>query len=849
MRKLIPLFLMVWLVIPFHSVVAAPQPVSVYYEGADGGVKTALDLCDTCSLTSDMAAADVLVLNGSLKDSAAVQQRLQAGAGLVMILSDGVRAEDLSAVLGQPVTLSAGPDEQAASLAVTAGDDPVQTGINWSSAPQVRERVILQGGSFTTLVESFEDKTGLLLAHTDLPVYVFTPALGDENHQFQEWAYFNYLIHHLAVRAGGGEPASFADYPGSPVPHNAERLSLGLLLLGVLILAISAYILVRRYSRAHPEALDRLVIDPSKFKLREIGTDWEEIGFHRPLGGFFMALFFGILLFVPLIIYQNLILPVYILPSAQALGIWGRVTQFFNLIWLFFDMGTSVAFIKFFSQYRVKDPRRGVLYGQVFVWWQAISGAVQVALLLMLAGTFAPRTAYAIYTWSVIIHTAIQLPGFYQVMRHSLTALQRFDYAQILDLGLALIFPMLTQPVFVTIMVAWGNTHPVFGPSMGGVIGMGLAAYAAEALTFVIGLWLFRRLGYNAKVFFMAHFDWSTIKESFRFGVFDMLGSAAWGAGQALEILITQARLVNYAEIWGNWMLAQNFVYAYNVLATLYNNLMPSISEAISHGRRVLSQFYSAMAYKWGGLISAMLLAELLAVADRFILGASGPEFVRAAAYATPLLIWGAVQYPSWVGDNVQRGANRPWLIFTMVGLEQVIRVALAWVLLPTLQINALIIAYIVGIMIKNVVAYLLNHRLCYPQRFYVWQSLIAPLLAGAVHYGVLRLISGWLWQGDQVSSILIFFIAILPSYPLYAFFYGLFGGWDNDTLEDTRKAVGLSGFTRPMAWLFWRCTALGARFSPLHGRFPISLYPAAMQEANDLETERVSLLQGEQGA
>ena len=98
-----------------------------------------------------------------------------------------------------------------------------------------------------------------------------------------------------------------------------------------------------------------------------------------------------------------------------------------------------------------------------------------------------------------------------------------------------------------------------------------------------------------------------------------------------MEILITQTRLVNYAEVWGNWGIAQNFIFGFNVLDTLYNNLMPSISEAISHARRMLSQYYAAMAYKWGGLISAFIGAVLLAVADRFILGASGPEFVRAA--------------------------------------------------------------------------------------------------------------------------------------------------------------------------------------------------------------------------
>ncbi len=63
------------------------------------------------------------------------------------------------------------------------------------------------------------------------------------------------------------------------------------------------------------------------------------------------------LLFIPLIIYQNVVLPVYILPSAQALGIWGRVTQFFSLAWTFFDLGTSIAFIKYLSEYRVHDPK------------------------------------------------------------------------------------------------------------------------------------------------------------------------------------------------------------------------------------------------------------------------------------------------------------------------------------------------------------------------------------------------------------------------------------------------------------------------------------------------------------
>jgi len=843
MRKIFLILLLLSLLFLSPVSVSADNTLNVYFAGTSGAISTALTLDKNIQLVSDVSAADVFVLNGAITDDAAILARIQEGAGLVLILGPDLSASQLNTFLGVNTSFIY-IDAPLSLITSSTISDPILKDIIWTGSPQVRQRYSLSGSSFTPLVSGFEDGSLILgkMRRGEGLVYLFTAFLNGDNPQFQEWAYFNYLIYYLVESSAGRTPLPFAKYPASPVPHASDQVILYLLLAGLLLISGLAYWIVRRYSLRHPEALDVVVSDREKFTVREAHTDWEDIGFHRPLAGFFMAFFLGILIFVPLIIYQNLVLPVYILPSAQAIGIWGRVTQFFALIWNFFDMGTSIAFVKFFSQYRVHDPRRAVQYGQVFVWWQALSGAIQVAIMVALAGSLLPSTVYAIYAWSIIIHTFIQIPGFYQVMRNALTGLQRFDYAQILDLALAVLFPMITQPVLVTLMVAWGKSHPIFGASTGGLLGMGLAAYAAELSTFVLGMWLYRRLGYNARLYFLAHFDWSVIKDSFRFGVFEMLGSAAWGIGQSVEILISQAYLVNYAEVWGNWVLAQNFVYAFNVTSTLYNNLMPSISEAISHGRKLLSQYYSAMGYKWGGMISAMLGAILLAVADRFILGASGPEFIRAAQYNTPLLIWGIIQYPSWVGDNVQLGANKPWMKGALVGMEQVIRIILAFILLARLQINALIIAYIVALMTKNIIAYWANHKLCFPQRFYFWQSLGAPFLAGLVQYVILRWISGLIWRGDQVSSILMLTIAILPSYPLFAFFYGLFGGWDDATLEEVRRAAGLTTFMKPLAWLFWKSTALGAHISPLHNRFPITNRQAALDEAITLTHERVDL-------
>jgi hypothetical protein len=90
---------------------------------------------------------------------------------------------------------------------------------------------------------------------------------------------------------------------------------------------------------------------------------------------------------------------------------------------------------------------------------------------------------------------------------------------------------------------------------------------------------------------------------------------------------------------------------------------------------------------------------------------------------------------------------------------------------------------------------------------------------------------------------VLIFFIGILPSFPLYIFFYGLFGGWDKATLDELNDAVALTGSVRWLArWGFYEPTLLGARISPLNGRFPISIRAEAMKEAKELTETKVKL-------
>jgi hypothetical protein len=825
------------------------EPLPVFVAGldrADTALGAAIDLAvrsDQIVLVEDLADAQSVLLNDVVPSADQIAERVAAGGGVVLVMGPGVTSGQVSEFLGTPVTLE--PAEDAVSLAeADESTHPLLDEVVWSSAPQVRRRTAVDVPQATPIIVAYE--TGeAILAEVRLGegrIFLLSPYLDGENPQIQEWPYFNYLIYDLVVRAGGETPDSFGAYAGSPVPHARERAVLIGVCVGMMALSVVIFLWVRRYSLAHPEALDAIVGSVARFKMREVGTAWEEVGFHRPLAGFLFAMMMGILLFIPLIIYQNMVLPTFVLPSAQAFGLIGRVGQIFGLAWTLFDVGTSIAFIKFYSQYRVDNPRRAVQYGQVFVWWQALSGSLQVALVVILASTLAPRTAYAVYTWIIVVHALIQIPGFYRVMRDAMYAQQRLDYAQVLDNFLMLVWPMVTQPIFVLLMLRWSRSVPIVSPALGGAIGLAIAAYAVEVCNFTLGLLLYRRLGYNAKVLFMAHFDAGVIKEAFGFGVQDMSGSVILAAGSALEIFITQNRLVNYAEVWGNWMMANNFILAFDVLRNLVDGVMPAISEAISHARRKLSQYYVAMTYKWDALVGAFVASVLLAVADRFIIGSSGPEFARAAIYVLPLIAFGSVLHLNIIGDAVALASNRPSLKVGMIAVEQVLRIALALLLLERFQVAGLIIAYMVATLARGVAVYFVNSRVCFPLRYYPWQSLVAPLLAAVAHYAVLRPITTLIWQGDPITSIIIFLLGILFSYPLYMFFYGLFGGWDDATLGELERAVGMQPSLAFMARLFHSSTALGARWSPLHGRFPITIRDEAMAEARTLTQERVDL-------
>lgn len=863
---------MLWAV-PGRALADQP-PIAVRYLGPAGPVRQALGLATSLSPVADIQAADVTVLNDtdlSPDEARRIGEAVRAGTGLVLIMGPRVTSETLAELLGQEVALAA--RDEARSLqsleppppsfwerllrrpVARKAVDPLLEEINWRSAPQVLQRSVLSDLDSQVLVQTYQADEPVVarLRLGQGTVYLLSVWLsGEANGALVEWPYFNYLVYHLAVQAAGATPETFADYPASPVPHRTQRRAVLALVAVMLATTVTAFLLVRRYSLRHPEALERISIVSAGGDETQRG--WEEIGFHRPLAGFLVLLAMGLLLFIPFMIYQTMILPRFLLPSAQALGAWSLIINFFNTFWILFDMGTSVAFIKYFSEFRVNDPRRGLKYVQLFVWWQALTGTLQLGVVAILAAYVIPHTAaYAYLSYYIIFHALIQFPGFLRVFQYVFRAFQRLDYDQILNImaqpapggtgpGSIGLLLMLLQAAALIVARRWAAGQPIFGPAMGGAFGLGLGLYLTELSIFLTGLWLYHRLGYRARVIFLAHFDRQTVWSALRFGVMITAGGVMGALGWTIQVLLMERSLLNYAEIQGIWNLAAGLIVGFQAMGALYQGLMPGLSEAFSHGRLQLSRYYVAQGFKYGGWFSAFIGSALLAVGDRFILGAAGPGWERAAQIVGILVIWGSLQFPAWFSDQVQQGVGKPSLQALMLLFEQSLRVVLMIALLGRFQMWGLVLAYLIALPTKDVVAWLVNARLIFRPNIYWWQTLAAPLLGGAVNYVTLRALGALIWRGDMGTSLLLFFVAILPSLPWYCFWNGFFGGWDTRGLAELRRAARISHIARPIAVLIYQASAAGARFSPWHGRFPITLYRGAMSEARSLTAEKVAL-------
>jgi O-antigen/teichoic acid export membrane protein len=618
------------------------------------------------------------------------------------------------------------------------------------------------------------------------------------------------------------------------VPHaRVKRLFLVAVVVVGSVLAL-LFALARRRARAEPDAHRRFFTALSA-PPRPLAVHWTRPGIARPLGGFFLFLSATLLAMGPYLWITAVVVPSRVQPFPDVDGAWAPVEELATLGWSIVDLGMTVAFVQRFAEHRVGDPARALRSAQLWIWWELLTGFVLFTVGGSLACFALPHTRYALFSRVVLIRCAMQIPGVLSVFTTFFQAAQRFDYQLGLDLlEKRLLFVAVPVP-FVLLGRALGRAHPnEVGEAFGALLGIATGQYTALLCTFAIGFTLFRRLGLPLGPLVQAGFGRRTFVDLARFGVAVVAGKAPFFIANATEIAIVTALLPGYPAWLGiRQLLVSRLVFTLYFLLPFTDSGVPSFSEAFAARKLALARYYVVRYLQFGHLFVALVVALLVGAGRPLVRYALPVQWHPAATWLPLAAVSGLLLPAAWTSDALQKGAGRAGLDAAILAGEQIVRLALVWLLLPRLGFAALFVAVLGALVLKCAVAWTINHLVILRIELRFWSSVAAPLVAGALWLGTLLGLAAAL-PPTSVAVVGLFVAAAALTFPAGFFLCGLIGGFDPAAQAEVVDAAELASVMKPIARLLARAARAGARLSPIRRSLP-PLAAEAAREADEI--------------
>jgi len=847
-RRWVAVLLTLVIALTIRAPTAAQTPtttVGVYYVGVEDNVAQAIDRASPyLARVSQPDLAQVIVINNApLSDTLdAFSGDIQAGRiGLVLFCGPlfPQSTDDLRRLLGISAFLL---DQTSAPAMLQTSEtaDTLQDAIAWQSAPPIQARTVISNPNLLRRVITTASNQGViqrLRGREQTQVLIVGAWYGHPSNAAQlDWAYYNYLVYRLiADAAGTGRILSYADYPPAPTPQRTERWAIAGVGVGLLLGTAGVLYLARRRLYLQPSQSASLLRLAAISEPAVNAAKWRQAGFHRPLAGFLAYLPWSLLLLAPSFAYTLHILPTILMPEAQGWETWNAVGRWTLVIWTLVDAGTGVAAVHFFSVYQTHYPQRAWKAMQFYTWWQLLSGTVQVSLTCIAIAAFLPGLGLAHLAYYLLAHAALQFPGFLAIFTLTFRARQRFDHEQLMNIIVSLITIGL-QVGFVLILRPWGATRVDVGVGLAGNIGLAAGIAGAQMAAFLVGAYLHRRDGLALGAVFLPTFDSGTAGEVLKFGVPWALGAAIPAAGLFVQATVLRGSNLT-SELAPSGLPTLLLIAAsFEILLTgLYQGLMPALTEARVAGYGTLLRYYISQSIRYGAWFGFFLFGALAALSKPLFSAVLGPQYTSVAPWIVPMLACGALSWLAWLPDRMLEAAGRPGLIALLALVEQVLRLGGIWVGWRLWGMDGVLLAYATALLIRALLGRLSAGRALIRARLYIWQTLIAPATSGLAIYVILRAITAP-WQDALPNERIIWTSGVLfPALLTYGLLTALLGGWDDGAVDELRQSVVISGAGYPFAWLLLQGVRLGARISPLHGRFPMGLRPLAQEEAQAL--------------
>ncbi|MHA1791269.1 MAG: hypothetical protein ACTSVI_01410 [Promethearchaeota archaeon] len=580
---------------------------------------------------------------------------------------------------------------------------------------------------------------------------------------------------------------------------------------------------------------------------------WENIGFHRPVAGFFYNLPFYLITLILGIGFIGFIYKV-LYPFPETIGYRATITGLFSLLFYSFDLGTSNLLNRFIGESNIKNPVKMVQYIQYFIWYQAITGLIQTTSISLYAIFFVPQSQISYAVWIMLIYSTCQYPGFLGIFRGTLNTLQQYNKTAILNFIAGEVFQRITEVIFVLLGRWYGANHPETGEIMGIAIGATIGLYLDDFIATAVSAFFFKKVlvNYNLtlKDCFRHDFDKELFKTCFTWGLRSGLPNFFW----ALEGYITLILWINYVPQYTTFAALAAFGGGIGSMMGWSLDLGGCMSEAFFNGKKKLAQYYLAQAWRYTGLIQSFmfsLIIIVLAILKPVLLLLGMDSYMLAIYFVIPKMVRDAQQPYNNFAETTTTGTGHVNFQMLIDIYEATMAILSMYLFIAVFKIpqthGVIAIAWIIpcgempAIVSKVTFSYIFIHKRILKIKVPIYQGFIAPAIVTSIVYllGLLHVnfvfypmqdaFGGWV----ALITTAIIFILIIP-FILYFPLTGFLGAWDDESMDIIEKAVKMSGLGKFFAVPMFKMLSFAVKKSKLHGKFSVD-NSEAIKEAIEL--------------
>ncbi len=591
------------------------------------------------------------------------------------------------------------------------------------------------------------------------------------------------------------------------------------------------------------ESVDETVISQSceikNIKNMEKEELWDEIGFHKLLAGFWYNLAYTLIGIVISATLMGALMNLFY-PFPESLGYKSMVQSTFYVVFVAFDLGTGMTMDRFIAKENITNPAKMVKYIQYFIWYQAITGLIQITAISAYALFLVPDSNRAYAIWLMLIMGSTQYPGFLGVFRNVLDSLQHYNKTQLLNFLTGTLFQRLTEIGFLYLGRLYGKANPEIGEIMGIAIGAMIGLYVDDFFAMLISAHFFSKVlgdyGISPWDCLRVDFTWEEIKEPFFYGIKTGIPGLIGSFLSFINFTIWVTHFPQYTTYVTLAGIGGSIPAVMNWFGT--PRITPLISESYLNDKKELTRYYVGQYVRFHSEIQGFFVPILAIVALVLpiaweVMGMV--NYVPGLLFVFPGLIVNIINPYLGVPGQVMYAANRPnFAIFTglLTNIMNTFFLALLLILWNIPENNVSLIPWVYmcytlpfGIFFSAINYWYLNKKILTLKIPWA-QIMFGFVLSALITYGLCYMIYQTLFMylldsfGFYVAAVIcmiLFFVFLLLGYfPMTA----LFGGWDDENLAEFEKAAYMSGPSKVFVMPVFKLVKYTSKKSKLHNKF-----------------------------